>query len=480
MALTTKKRRKTQTKSKYSGNGRPSKDGAKSRRNGALSRADVRTFQRKFESNPTNLLAMNAVAKTPITSVALNRRRVTQSNHTFSHVLKAGEATAQNASGRCWLFAGLNPMRVAAIKKMKLDDKFEFSQNYLMFWDKLEKSNYFLESIMATLDEPIGSRLLDYLLQNPIQDGGQWDMFVNLVKKYGLVPKSVMPETESSSNSRWMNHLITTKLREFAAKLREMAAKGATVNKLRAQKEKMLETVYRMLAIHLGEPPTSFEWQWRDTKDKFHRTGTITPQEFLAKYVPYDLDSKVCLIHCPQASKKYNTLYTIEYLGNVVGGNIIRYLNVDLPTLKKATIDMLKSGENVWFGADVGKMLERDLGLLDMSIYDFESVYGTSFELDKAGRLDYGQSAMNHAMVFTGVDLDDAGRPRKWRVENSWGDKTGDKGFFAMSDDWFDEYVYEVAVNKRLLPKRLLATLKTEPVRLPPWDPMGALARRKS
>jgi bleomycin hydrolase len=238
----------------------------------------------------------------------------------------------------------------------------------------------------------------------------------------------------------------------------------------------MLRELYRMLAIHLGEPPKEFLWQWRDKDKAFHRAGSMTPLDFAAKYVTHDLDSMVCLIHCPQTGKRYNTLYTVEYLGNVIGGHGVRYLNVELDTLKKAAVGMIRDEKPVWFGCDVGKSFDRDLGLMDTDLFDYTGVYGTEFTLDKAERLDYGCSVMTHAMVFTGVDLDDAGQPRKWRVENSWGDKNGDKGFMIMTDAWFDEYNYEVVVEKKYVDPEMLKLLDTEPVPLPPWDPMGSLA----
>jgi bleomycin hydrolase len=355
-------------------------------------------------------------------------------------------------------------------------DKFELSQSYLMFWDKLEKANYFLETILATLDEPTDGRLIMFLLQSPLQDGGQWDMFVNLVEKYGVVPKSVMPETESSGNTGSMTALMTALLREDAAELRRMHAGGAGQALLRERKQAMLGDFYRMLCIHLGEPPRSFAWQWRDKENVFHRDGELTPLEFYARYVQYDLDALACLIHCPTGDKPINRLYTIQHLGNVVEGHVVRYLNVDLPVFKQAAVDMLTHDQPVWFGCDVGKMLERDLGILDLDLYDYRSVYGVDFKAGKAERVEYGHSLMTHAMVFTGVDLDDAGKPLKWRVENSWGDKIGDKGFLVMSDGWFDAYMYEVVVDKRFIPTELLPLLETDPVALPPWDPMGALA----
>lgn len=443
--------------------------------NQAVSWEQIESFQAEYERDPQRRLAGNAVAKSPVSAVALNRRVVAGTDHTFSVMLKSNAVTNQNRSGRCWLFAGLNLFRVEALKRLNVDS-FEFSQNYLLFWDKLEKANYFLETILSTLDEPTDGRLIMFLVQGPLQDGGQWDMFINLVKKYGVVPKSVMPETESSASTGPMTGLMHTLLRENAAELRRMHAGGADANTLRDRKQAMIGSFYQMLCVHLGEPPRSFEWQWRDKDNSFKRDGELTPQEFYTRYVDYDLDALVCLIHCPTADKPLNKLYTIQHLGNVVEGQIVRYLNVDLSVFKQAAVEMLKADQPVWFGCDVGKMLERDLGILDMNLYDYEAIYGFAYKAAKAERVDYGHSLMTHAMVFTGVDLDDAGSPRKWRVENSWGDKIGDKGFLVMSDRWFDEYMYEVVVDKRYVPAELLGLLESDPVVLPPWDPMGALA----
>ena len=432
-------------------------------------------FGEAFNSSPKNRLSLNAVTKNPVHSVALNRAVVTRTDHTFSHKLPSNKATAQKKSGRCWLFSGLNVLRAEAMKNLNVKE-FELSQSYLMFWDKLEKSNYFMESVIATLDEPIDGRLFMFLLKDPLQDGGQWDMFINLVKKYGVVPKYLMPETESSSNSRVMNFIVTTKLREYAAQLRRLHDQGKNIDVLRARKEEMLTVIYRMLSIHLGQPPRKFFWQWQDKDEEFHRVGEVTPQQFFKQYVNYDLDSVACLINCPTADKPFNKLYTVEYLGNVIDGEIVRYLNVEMPVFKQAAVEMIKAKRPVWFGCDVGKMMERDLGILDMEVYDYGLVYDTEFKSDKAERVNYGQSVMTHAMVLTGVDLDESGAPTKWRVENSWGDKLGDKGFFVMSDRWFDEFMYEVAIEKRFLDPELLAVLDTEPIKLHPWDPMGSLA----
>jgi len=436
---------------------------------------DLTRFDEAFDAEPANRLALNAVTKNGIAAVALNRDVVARVAHTYSHLIETPEATNQKSSGRCWLFAGLNTLRLAAREQMKLE-KFELSQAYLMFWDKLEKANYFLESILDTLDEPLDGRLVMWLLANVIPDGGQWDMFVNLVEKYGVVPKTVMPETHSSSKSGPMNAALVARLRADAAELREMHAGGADPAALRDAKGRMMRQFHRMLCIHLGRPPRRFVWEWRDKDKEFHRHGEITPREFFEQFVGVNLDGMACLIHAPTADKPFGKLYTVQYLGNVVGGHVVRYLNVEMNVLKRAAVDMIAAGRAVWFGCDVGKMMDRELGVLDADAYDYELVYGAPLGLDKAGRLNYGQSRMTHAMVLTGVDLDDEGRPVKWRVENSWGDEHGDKGYMTMSDRWFDEYLFEITVGKEFVPDEALAALDTEPIVLPPWDPMGALA----
>ena len=440
-----------------------------------LSFEDITLFSQSFNKDPRNTLAMNAVTKNGIAPVALSRREVDRRNFTFSDLIESPDATNQERSGRCWLFSGLSLLSLEAMKKLNLKT-FELSEIYQMFWDKLEKANYFLESMMERKEEPLDGRLVTALLSDPISDGGQWNMFVNLVKKYGVLPKTFMPETACSNNSDPMNTLLASKLREYAKALRHLAEKGAPVDELRKKKAELMEEFYRILCINLGVPPKTFYWEWRDKDEHFHRRGDITPAQFYSEYIGVELDDFVSLINSP--NRAFNTLYTVQYSGNMVGAQETRYLNVDLKTMKKATTDMIKGNHPVWFGCDVGKMLEIAMGAMDLNIYDYESVYGTKFQLDKAARLDYQDSEMTHAMVITGVDLDEKGNARKWRVENSWGATIGHEGYMYMMDEWFDEYVYEVVVRKEYLSRELLKVLDTQPVLLPYWDPLSSLAKR--
>ena len=441
-----------------------------------ISNENISKFKNSYLNQKQLKLSRNALTRSQINDVAMDWDAFSITNHEYSDIISTEmkKVTNQKASGRCWGFAGLNLMRLSLAEKYNLED-FEFSQNYFMFFDKLEKANYFLENIINTFNEPYESRLMMHLLDSPVQDGGQWDMFVNLIEKYGVVPKSVMPESFQSSQSRMMNGFLTRKLREFAYNLRKLNKEGITETDLRLEKENMMSIIYSMLCIFLGNPPEKFSWQTRDRKNKFLKIQDLTPISFYKDHTNVNLKDKLCLIHAPMSNKKMNELYTVKYLGNVVDGQIIKYANVDISEIKKAAIKSLKNNEAVWFGCDVGKMFHRDLGLMDMDLYDYDSVLGTKFSMDKATRLEYGDSMMTHAMLFTGVDIED-GKPQKWRVENSWGTKGGKKGYYLMTDKWFDEYNYEIVVDKKYLTPEILDLFKKDPQPLEPWDPMGALA----
>jgi bleomycin hydrolase len=441
---------------------------------GTLTPESLTLFKQSFEADGSKRLIQNVVTQHDVNDVALNRSIVTDAAHSFSTVLDDWGVTNQARTGRCWMFAGLNLCRADTRKVLNLKS-FEFSQNYLMFWDKMERSNFVLEAVIETADRPTDDRTVAWLLQRPISDGGQWDMFTGLVKKHGVVPKTAMPETESSENSARMNANLNYQMRQGAKRVREAYAEESGLVELRNIKNQVLQTIYHMLCIHLGTPPSAFDWQWKDKDDKFTRDGRMTPLEFAEKYVSTPLDDYVSLVHDPRGSSPLGRTYTVGYLGNIVDGPPIKYLNVDIEVIKDIALRMLQDGKPVWMGCDTGKQMHRDLGLWDSDLFDYASVYGAEFAMDKASRLEFHQTSMTHAMMFTGVDVVE-GQPRRWRVENSWNDKVGDKGFFLMNDSWFAEYMFEIAAPRSYLPADLQKALDLEPIVLPPWDPMGSLA----
>ncbi len=439
-----------------------------------LGAEDLELLRKDFSASPAYRLAQNAVTRVAVDDVAIDREIINSTGHSLSTLLDDWKVTNQERSGRCWLFAGLNLLRVGAMQQMGLKD-FEFSQNYAMFWDKIERANYFLEAIIETAGREIDDRTVAYLLESVASDGGQWNMFVAIVSKHGLVPKSVMPETHSSASTGRMNSVLRNLLRQGAKSVRAAAGRGSA--EARAEKADILRVIYRVLCIHLGTPPERFDWQWTDKDREFHRDGVLTPREFAAKYVQLPIGDYVCLVHDPRSSSPAGRTFTVEYLGNVLGAPPVSYLNVGMPLIKDITSRTLQGGEPVWFGCDVGKMMSNDYAVWDASLYDLSSVYDTAFTLGKADRLVFHETQMTHAMLFTGVDVLD-GVTRRWRVENSWGADRGKDGFYTMNDSWFDEYVFEIAAHRDALPEELRQALGTSPIVLPAWDPMGALARR--
>lgn len=443
--------------------------------NGNITKETLAQFREKCRSDKVCRVAMNAVMENGLRSSAKNGEAQRTTRHSFSVNLKQGAVTDQKQSGRCWMFAALNTFRFEIIKKLNLES-FELSQNYMLFYDKLEKANYFLESILETLDEPTDGRLISWLLTAPVNDGGQWDMLCSLVDKYGVVPKYAMPESKSSSATGEMNSALTVKLREDACRLRSAHARGAAKEELAGKKEAMLGEIYRILCICLGEPPKTFDLEVEDKDGGFVRECGLTPVAFFEKYVGLNLSDYISLINAPTADKPYHRSYSVKFLGNVKEGRQVRYLNLEIEELKKAAIAQLKDGSPVWFGCDVGKCSVGEGGVMDADIYGLDELLGVSFGLNKAERLEYGESLMTHAMVFQGVNLDEEGKPNRWRVENSWGEKAGEKGYYVMSDKWFDEFMYQVVVNKKYLPEAFLREYEAEPIMLEPWDPMGSLA----
>ncbi|KAI0379104.1 peptidase C1B, bleomycin hydrolase [Hypomontagnella monticulosa] len=444
-------------------------------------------WQSKVLADPKNRLALSAFTSANPRDILASRSAKIAEQQVFNIRIpfEGAPITNQRSSGRCWLFASTNIFRIALMKKYNLES-FELSQAYLFFWDKLEKSNYFLENIIDTADEPLDERLVQRLLADPISDGGQWDMVYNLVEKYGLVPQTLYPDSWNAMTSSTINYLIVAKLREYAMVLRRLANSASTTSTtLSSAKEKMMQEIHLILTLTLGPPPSTtedFEWNFLD-KDGRARTVTSDPLRFAKDIASQEfritnaaIASMVSLVHDPRHEPL--SLLTVDRLGNIVGGRGITYINVDIATLKQACIAMLKAGLPVFFGSDVGKYSERGSGVMDLDIFDFRlgfnvDLYGS---LDKAARLRVGESAMTHAMVLTAVHVDADGKSVRWRVQNSWGTDIGSDGWFVMSDRWMDEFVYQAVVDPKFLSRKVRDVLTQDPIVLPLWDPMGALA----
>ena len=441
-----------------------------------VTEAQIEEFRKSFDSDPSATVAQNAVSNADLSTLALRRDLVQNMDVSVSTIRDERSATNQRRSGRCWLFATLNLFRVGAMKKMNVKN-FEFSQAHIHFWDKLERANHFLEAILETSDRPVDDRTIHFLLSDPIGDGGQWNMATNLIRKHGLVPMSAYPESHSSSSTRSMNTVLKDILRTTASEIRGILDDGGSKNEARKHKEERMKEIWRVLCIHLGTPPEKFDWQWRDKDKEFHRKGTMTPLEFVDEYVEVDWEEYICIVNDPR--NEYYRTYTVDFLQNVAGGPPVVYLNVPSDEMKDITQRLLEDGIPVWMGCDVGKNMARKRGLWDADLYDLKGLYGIQFGMEKADRLSFGQTMMTHAMLFTGVDVVD-GKPRRWRVENSWGSEdSGEKGFYTMNDNWYDEHMFEIAAPKDYLTDEMKSGLKGDPIVLPAWDPMGSLAREE-
>lgn len=436
----------------------------------------IKKYKENFNKDIINKISMNSVVNNGIDNSAINYEENRNTRHDFSISIETGDITDQKQSGRCWIFAGLNFFRLEVMKNLNLKT-FELSQSYILFYDKLEKSNYLLENIIETRNEQLDSRLIHHLLSDPLCDGGQWDMFVNLVKKYGVVPKCSMQESKASSATGELDRYLTLKLREYAYQLRYAFSKGRDVNELYDMKDEMMGTIYRILSISLGIPPTEFTYEVIDKNNKFIRIVNITPIDFFDRYVNINLDDYISIINAPTSDKPYGKTFTVSYLGNVLEGKRIKYLNLPIDDLKSLSINQMKDGKAVWFGSDVGQFSIRKQGILSTTNLEVDKLFSTTFPLSKEARLNYSESLMTHAMLLVGVNLDSNNNPNRWRVENSWGKDVGHEGFFVMTDKWFNEYVYQVVINKKYLNEEQLKMYETEPIVLKPWDPMGSLAK---
>jgi len=442
----------------------------------SITQADLEDFSKAFHDDPKNRLAMNACTSNGHLNVATSYEAVRNLNRSDFSTRVADEGnpvTSQKATGRCWLFAALNVLRVPFQNKLKIKE-FEFSQAFLFFYDKFERVNYVLTQVIETANLPIDDRLLACMLKTPCEDGGQFDMIVNIVNKYGLCPKSIFPDVKCCENSRQLKRIGNRKVREWAMKLRESKDKGG--NSIAMLKGFMKEW-WKILCIHVGTPPQTFDFHWTDTDKKFSQMLNITPiefRDFVNKTTGTDISTYKSLIHDPRSP--YDMPYTVDRLNNMVDTNLL-YLNIKIAQMKELTIKALQDGLPVWFGCDYSPYNHRQLGILDQGIFDHEAMCDLTFEQDKVQRLRYYESCMTHAMVFTGVDLAEDGTPLRWRVENSHGKDRGLNGYITMSDKWFSEYVFQVALPESRLPENILNAQKEKVTVYPRWDPMGTLAQ---
>ena len=420
-----------------------------------------------------NVILRHALSKNSLYEITSSQDLDPEMDFNFDINIKTLPAANQKASGRCWIFAATNVCREIIAEKCHLSN-FELSQSYLAFYDRLEKANYLLESVIELIDKDYDDRTLTFLLQNGVGDGGQWDMFVNLVNKYGLCPKNVYPETNTSSATRETAQLINFSIRKFASTAKKLyEEKGLAA--VRKAKDELLEKLYVLLSDAYGLIPETFDFEYTDKDGNYHLEKGFTPLSFKEKYLGNQLDDFVSLINAPTKDKPFGKTYTIAYLGNVVGGNIVRHLNVSMERMKELILAQMKDNRIVWFGSDVGFYGDRELGIWDDQRFDLETPFALSLLMDKGESLDYHASQMNHAMCITGVSFKD-GKPRKWKIENSWGKDRAKDGYYIMSNTWFDQFVYQAVVDKKYLNEAELKALKEEPIVLKPWDPMGSLA----
>lgn len=438
---------------------------------GGIDAAMLDRLKASFRPTGAQRALRNAMNAADIDKLALNTENLNNLDTSFSNRVESKGITNQKQSGRCWLFTGLNVLRSQIMAKQDLKE-LELSQNYNFFFDQLEKSNLFLQGIIDTADKPMDDKTVDWLFSHPLSDGGQFTGLSDNLTKYGIVPSSVMVETYSSNNTTKLNRLISLKLREYGLKLREMKRNGTDAHKLTAAKEEMLQTVYRMLALTLGEPPTEFTWTRRNKKGEVLSTKTYTPQSFYREMAGNDLrDGYVMLMNDP--SRPYHKLYEIDYDRHVYDGSNWTYINLPVDEIKAMAIESIKDSTMMYFSCDVGKFLDRDRGILDVDNYNYGDLFDTAFPMDKADRIRTHASASSHAMTLMAVDLDENGKPRKWMVENSWGPGAND-GHLIMTDKWFDEYMFRLVVDKKYVPAKTLEILKQTPIKLPAWDPLFA------
>ena len=445
---------------------------AQASKDGAITPKLLEELRQSEPKSSTEKALHNAIAVQGMQDFFINNQRPRSIEDKFSVEVQSSGIADQKQSGRCWLFTGLNVLRAQMMTREK-SGTFFFSQNYSFFWDQLEKSNLFLEGIIETRKLPINDAKVEWLFKNPINDGGQFTGISDNLYKYGVVPAEIMPETASSSNTKLLGKMLARTLRQTGIQLRNASEKGESLAQLRKRKEDGLKKVYRLLSLNLGVPPTSFSYTLKDKDGKVISTETYTPQSFYERFVGTDLRGQfVMLMNDP--SRPYYKVYEIEYDRHAYDGKNWTYVNLPMDEIKQMAIASLKDNTMMYYSCDVSRELDRSQGIAALDNYDYTSLLGYPFDMDKAERIQTFDSGSTHAMTLKAVDLDASGKPVKWKVENSWGEKSGVKGHIIMTDAWFDAYTFRLVVNKKYATQKVLDLLKTKPVQLPAWDPMFA------
>ncbi len=438
---------------------------------GGISESMLNDLKKSYANSPQDKAIRNALNTADINKLAVNSENATAFDSHFSNQVNVKAVTNQKSSGRCWMFTGMNVLRSKAIRAHHLPADFQFSQVYTFFYDQLEKSNLFLQAILDTRKLAIDDQQVQWLFKNPIGDGGQFTGVANLIDKYGVVPTDIMPETRSSNATSQMSNLLSLKLREFGLELRDMSAqKGMTEAKLQSRKAEMLQTVYRMLALNFGVPPEKFIWSQRDAKGKIVSTKEYTPKSFAEEFVKEDFSKYYMLMNDP--TREYYKVYEIEYDRHVYDGQNWKFLNLPMEEISAMAIASIKDSTPMYFSCDVAKFLDREKGFMDVDNFDYASLMGTTFNMDKKQRVQTFASGSSHAMTLIAVDLDAEGKPLKWMVENSWGNTYGHNGCLIMTNDWFDNFMFRLVVEEKYIPAKTLQLFEQKPIMLPSWDPM--------
>lgn len=434
-----------------------------------INQEDLNKMSAQLNKNPAKTALTNAISNNSIKMLALDQENKGKVNFYINTKVKSKGITNQKSSGRCWMFTGLNVMRAKVIDKYELDE-FQFSHSYLFFYDQIEKANLFYNGMIETAFLPMDDREVEWLLKNPIGDGGQWTGVVDLVSKYGLVPASAMPETFQSENTSMISRLIRRKLREDGLEMRKLGQSKLSREALYEMKNQKLAEIYQILAFSLGEPPVDFEWQYKKKDGTISEAQKFTPMGFYQEVLDINFDDYVMLMNDP--GKDMNQLYEIKYDRHMQEGGNWKYINLEADQIKMFAMASIQDNEGMYFSCDVGKQLESKKGFLDINTYDYSSLFGVDFNMDKKSRIETFESGSSHGMALMGANIMENNRVDKWLLENSWGKEKGHNGYLIMTDEWFDEYMFRLVVNKKYLDEKTLKILEQEAVILPPWDPM--------